>query len=149
MSPLPAQGKLKVIPDGWAEHMRPTAYGFLTGDCTAYMVGTPGDWTPGGGSAAPIRDTKWEHAPCSVQFLSQSSRPIVVADGVEVIATHRISVPIASKWLHYGDTIQVLDNPDDPDLNGRELQILVTETGTTNWARDYLAQDVNMQEVAA
>ena len=148
MSPLPARGKLKVIPDGWSEHHRPTAYGFLTGDCTAYTVGPPGDWVPGGGSN-PTYASKWEHVPCSAQFLTQSARPVTVADGVEVIATHRISVPIASTWLHYGDTIQVLDNPDDPALNGREFQVLVAESGTTNWTRDYMCQGVNGQEAVA
>lgn len=148
MSPLPARGKLRVIPPGWSERHRPTAYGFLTGDCTAYTVAPPGDWTPGGGGN-PTYDTKWGHVPCSAQFLTQSSRPIAVADGVEVLATHRISVPIASTWLHYGDTIQILDNPDDPHLNGREFQVLVAESGTTNWTRDYLCQDINGQESSA
>lgn len=148
MSPFPARGLLKVVPDGWAEHHRPTAYGFLTGDCTAFTAGPPGDWVPGGGSS-PTYSYKWDHAPCSAQFLTQSSRPVTVADGVEVIATHRISVPIASTWLHYGDTIQILDNPDDPALNGREFQVLVAESGTTNWTRDYLCQNVNGQEARA
>ncbi|WCE39124.1 DUF6093 family protein [Brevibacterium sp. BDJS002] len=148
MSPLPARGRLRVIPDGWSEHHRPAAYGFLTGDCTAYTVGAPGDWTPGGGGN-PTYASKWEHAPCSAQFLTQSSRPVTVADGVEIIASHRISVPIASTWLHYGDTIQILDNPDDPALNGREFQVLVAESGTTNWTRDYLCQDINGREAKA
>lgn len=143
-----ARGRLKVIPGGWSAHARPTAYGFLTGDCTAFTVGTPGDWTPGGGGNPTYVD-KWDHSPCSAQFLTQSSRPVTVADGVEVIASHRISVPIASTWLHYGDTIQILDNPDDLHLNGREFQVLVAESGTTNWTRDYLCQDVNSREVSA
>ena len=143
-----ARGRLKVIPDGWSAHARPTAYGFLTGDCTAFTVGAPGDWVPGVGSN-PTYVPKWEHAPCSAQFLTQSSKPVTVADGVEVIASHRISVPIASTWLHYGDTIQILDNPDDPALNGREFQVLVAESGTTNWTRDYLCQDINGQEANA
>ena len=151
MSPLPARGRLKVIPDEWSAHARPTAYGFLTGDCAAYTGGPPGDWVPGGNSGGdnPTYVDKWEHAPCSAQFLTQSSRPVTVADGVEIIASHRISVPIASTWLHYGDTIQILDNPDDPALNGREFQVLVAESGTTNWTRDYLCQDVNGQEAEA
>lgn len=143
-----ARGRLKVIPDGWSAHARPTAYGFLTGDCTAFTVGAPDDWTPGGGNN-PTYVLKWEHAPCSAQFLTQSSRPVTVADGVEIIASHRISVPIASTWLHYGDTIQILDNPDDPHLDGREFQVLIAESGTTNWTRDYLCQDVNNSEAEA
>lgn len=151
MSPLPARGRLKVIPDEWSAHARPTAYGFLTGDCAAYTGGPPGDWVPGGNSGGdnPTYVDKWEHAPCSAQFLTQSSRPVTVADGVEIIASHRISVPIASTWLHYGDTIQILDNPDDPALNGREFQVLVAESGTTNWTRDYLCQDINGREAKA
>lgn len=145
------RGRLKVLPDGWSDHHRPTAYGFLTGDCTAYTVSPPGDWVPGGnsrsGNSAYL--PKWENAPCSAQFLTQTTRPVTVADGVEVLATHRISVPIASTWLHYGDTIQILDNPDDPALNGREFQVLIAESGTTNWTRDYLCQDVNGQEARA
>lgn len=144
-----ARGRLKVLPDNWAAHHQPTAYGFLTGDCTAYTVGAPGDGVPGDWGGSPTYDAKWDHAPCSAQFLTQSSRPVMIADGVEVIATHRISVPIASTWLHYGDTIQILDNPDDPALNGREFQVLVAESGTTNWTRDYLCQDVNGREVSA
>lgn len=143
MSPLPARGKLKVIPDGWSERHRPTAYGFLTGECTAYTLGPIPDWPA---PQEPTKEYKWESAPCSVQFLTQSARPIMIADGVEVFATHRVSVPIASTWLHYGDTIQVLDNPDDPALNGREFQVLVAESGTTNWTRDYMCQDLNRQE---
>lgn len=143
-----ARGRLKVIPDGWSAHARPTAYGFLTGDCTAFTVGAPDDWTSGGGNN-PTYVLKWEHAPCSAQFLTQSSRPVTVADGVEIIASHRISVPIASTWLHYGDTIQILDNPDDPHLDGREFQVLIAESGTTNWTRDYLCQDVNNSEAEA
>ena len=141
-----ARGRLKVIPDHWADTHRPTAYGFLTGECTAYTFGDIPDWpAPQEPEVMPV----WESAPCSVQFLTQSSRPVLVADGLEVIATHRVSVPIAAKWLHYGTTIKVLDNPDDPDLNGREFQVLVAESGTTNWTRDYLCQDVNGQEVRA
>lgn len=149
MSPLPARGKLKVLPKGWSEHHRPTAYQFLTGDCRAFTADSPGDWTPGGGQSDGSEDTKWEHAPCSAQFLTQATRPVTVADGVEVLATHRISVPIASTWLHYGDTIEVLDNPDDPALNGREFQVITIETGTTNWTRDYLCQDLNAREARA
>lgn len=147
--PLPARGKFRILPPSWSAHHRPTAYQFLTGDCRAFTAGSPGDWTPGGGQGAGSEDIKWEHAPCSAQFLTQSSRPVTVADGVEVLATHRISVPIASTWLHYGDTIEILDNPDDPALNGREFQVLVTESGTTNWTRDYLCQDVNAREARA
>lgn len=148
MSPLPPRGRLKVVPDGWSAHHRPTAYGFLTGDCAAFTAGPPGDWTPGGSTDGSVV-WKWRHAPCSAQFLTQSNRPVTVADGVVVLATHRVSVPIATSWLRYGDTIVVLDNPDDPGLNGRELQVLVTETGTTNWTRDYLCQDVNNSQAKA
>lgn len=144
-----ARGRLKVLPDNWSQHHRPTAYGFLTGDCAAYTVGEPGDWTPGGGAGNPTYDDKWEHMPCSAQFLGAASRPVIVADQTEMIATHRISVPIAATWLHYGDTIQILDNPDDPHLNGREVQVLIAESGTTNWTRDYLCQDLNSREVNA
>lgn len=149
MSPLPARGKLKVIPAGWSQHHQPTAYGFLTGDCMAFTPGEPGDILPGQTITNPTYIPKWEHAPCSAQFLTQSTRPITVADGVEMIASHRISVPIASTWLHYRDVIVILDNPDDPDLNGREFTVLVAESGTTNWTRDYLCQDVNSQESEA
>lgn len=141
-----ARGRLKVLPDNWADTHRPTAYGFLTGDCTAYTVGPIPDWpAPQEPEVIPI----WECAPCSVQFLTQSSRPVTVADGIEVIATHRISVPIAAKWLHHGASIQIIDNPDDPHLNGREFQVLVAESGTTNWTREYLCQEINGQEVSA
>lgn len=149
MSPLPAKGKLKVIPDGWSQHHQPTAYGFLTGSCTAYTVGPPGDILPGQTVTDPTYVPKWEQAPCSAQFLNQTTKPVTIADGTEVIVSHRVSVPIASTWLHLGDIIVILDNPDDPDLNGRELSVLVAESGTTNWTRDYLCQDVNSQEVAA
>lgn len=141
-----AHGRLKVIPDGWAERHRPTAYGFLTGVCTAYTLGGIPDWPA---PQVPEVVQIWDTAPCSVQFLTQSSRPVMVADGIEVIATHRVSVPIAAKWLHHGATIQVIDNPDDPHLNGREFQVLVAETGTTNWTREYLCQDINGQETEA
>ena len=146
MSPLPVRGKLAIVPDGWAEHHRPAAHGFLTGDCEAYTQGPSADWpAPPEGERVP----KWAHMDCSVQFLTQSSRPVKIADGIEVIATHRISVPIGATWLHYGDTIRVLANPDDPALNGREFQVLSAETGTTNWTREYLCQDINGQEVNA
>lgn len=143
------RGRLKVVPDDWSERHQPAAYGFLTGDCEAFRAGAPGDWTPGGTVTAGGVEWRWRHMPCSAQFLTQSNRPITVADGVVVLATHRVSVPIATSWLRYGDTIVVLDNPDDPGLNGRELQVLVTETGTTNWTRDYLCQDVNNSQAKA
>lgn len=143
------RGRLKVVPDDWSEHHQPAAYGFLTGDCAAFRAGTPGDWTPGGTTDTPGVEWRWRNMPCSAQFLTQSNRPITVADGVEVLATHRVSVPMASTFLHYGDTITILDNPDDPALNGRDLQVLVAETGTTNWTRDYLCQDVNNRAEAA
>lgn len=143
------RGRLQVIPPGWSAHHRPTAYGFLTGDCQASRAGQTGDWLPGEPEPVPNVEVIFAHMPCSVQILTNSTTPIRVADGVEVLATHRVSVPIAATWLHYGETITVLDNPDDPDLNGRDFVVLVGETGTTNWTRDYLVQDRNRQEVAA
>lgn len=54
-----------------------------------------------------------------------------------------------SAGRHRGDTIQTIDNPDEPHLKERELQVLVAESGTTNWTRDYLCQNINGQKVAA
>lgn len=140
MSPLP---RSTVLPDDWSEHHREAAEGFLTGECRADRPLPSEDI--GWGSDAPHSGTNkiWTRAPCSVQILSRGSQPVQVADSTEMLATHRVSVPLTAIHLVYKDYFTILSNPDDPVLNGRVFTVLVEEKGTTNWTRDYLCQEVN------
>lgn len=140
MSPLPG---MKVLPDGWSDHHKPAAEGFLTGKCRADRPLPSEDTEWGEEAPEPKINKVWGSAPCSVQILTQSSQPTVTVDSVEVLATHRISTPITPIHLRYKDFFTILDNPDDLVLNGRRFSILVEEKGTTNWTRDYLCQEVN------
>lgn len=139
MSPLPAT---RVIPDGWSEHNRPAAEGTLTGLCKAERPVDIGDIEAGEAFPSDGPDIIWRKAPCSVQFLAHGA-PTVVVDSIEVLATHRVSLPIRAITLQYGDMISVTSNPDDPHLNGRTLVVLAVESGTTNWTRDYLCEERN------
>ena len=142
MAPLTST---QVLPDGWSDHHRPAAEGFLTGQCRAERPAPPQDWEPGADAPANQSGKIWSRLACSVQILSQAVRPVRVTDSVEVQATHRVSVPITAVPLRYKDYFTILDNPDDPALNGRKLTVLVIESVTTNWTREYLCQEVNSE----
>ena len=133
--PLPTT---RVIPKGWSAHHRPAAEGTLTGVCDARRADRAGG--PGGIIyGTPV----WNEKPCSVQFLSQSARPVVVVDSTEVQVTHRVSVPITLTDVGYGDVITVTANPDDPRLTGTILTVVTVESGTTNWTRDLACIEQN------
>lgn len=138
---------MKILPDGWSEHHRPAAYGFLTGTCAARRPDMVGEWTPENPGGVIPGETVWDEKPCSVQYLSQHNTVFVTADSSETSATHRISVPIDVPALTYPDIIRITTNPDDPRLNGREFTVLTEETGTTNWTRDYNVIEINTRAV--
>lgn len=135
MTPIPG---MRVLPDGWSDHHRPAAEGFLTGEAEAHEPGTGAVWPD-----PPTQGRKLWAGRCSAQFLSQSARPVIVVDSVQTIVTHRVSIPLTAPWLQPGVTITVVSNPDDPHLDGRTFTILAVETGTTNWTRDLLCQELN------
>lgn len=135
MAPL---STTRVIPDGWSEHHRPAAEDTLTGLCDARRADRAG-----GPSGIIYGTPVWAAKPCSVQFLSQSARPVVVADSTEVQVTHRVSVPITLTDVGYGDVITVTANPDDPRLTGTILTVVLVESGTTNWTRDLACVEQN------
>lgn len=138
MAPL---STTRILPDDWAEHHRPAAYGFLTGTCKARRADRPG------GPTGIIYGTPvWASEPCSVQYLTQSARPIVVADSTEVQVTHRVSVPIHLTDVTYGDIITITKNPDDPRMTGTILTVVLVESGTTNWTRDLACVEENRTE---
>lgn len=140
MAPLASS---TVLPDGWSEHHRPSAEGFLTGTCRADRPGQPVDWEPGADPPDNQNGKVWGSLPCSVQILTGTASPTVVVDSVEVIASHRISVPLSAVSLQYKDFLTITDNPDDPLINGRQFTVLLVEKGTTNWTREYLCQERN------
>jgi hypothetical protein len=135
MAPL---STTRIMPDNWSEHHRPAAEGFLTGLCDARRADRPG------GPTGIIYGTPvWAAKPCSAQFLSQSTRPVVVVDTTEVEVTHRVSVPIHLTDVGYGDLITITANPDDPRLTGTILTVVLVESGTTNWTRDLACVEAN------
>lgn len=140
MSPLP---NASVLPDDWSQHHRDAAEGFLTGTCKADRPVASGDIEWGQEEQEATSDSIWRSLPCSAQILTQANRASVVVESVEIIASHRISVPLSAIHLVYKDYITILSNPDDPVINGRSFTVLVEEKGTTNWTRDYLCQEVN------
>lgn len=134
--------KLKVIPDGWSEHHRPAAYGFLTGTCRGNGPDEESAWTPenpGGVTDGPVL---WAEQPCSVQILAQFGRDVVVVGMAEVVITHRVSLPIDVD-ASYGDIVTVMSNPDDEHLNGTRLRVIFSESGTTNWTRELGCEELN------
>lgn len=127
--------RLEVIPTGWSEHHRPTAYGFLTGRCRANGPDEEVPWSEDTPSGIIPGKLIWDDVPFSAQILTQFGRDATVVDTSEVTTTYRVSVPI-EYVAAYGDTITVLSNPDDEELNGVRMQVLSTQMGTTNWTRE-------------
>lgn len=141
MAPL---STTRIIPEDWSEHHRPAAEGFLTGVCRARRADKPGGPT-GIVYGSPI----WAAEACSVQYLSQSARPTIVADSTELQVSHRVAVPIHLTDLTYGDIITITANPDDPRLTGTVLTVVLVESGTTNWTRDLSCIEANRTEAEA
>lgn len=140
MAPLASS---KVLPEAWSAHHRKAAEGFLTGTCRADRPAPADDWEPGGDAPTNQDGKIWGNLICSVQILAQASRPVRVSDSVEVLASHRVSVPITAVPLQYKDFLTITANPDDTAITGRKFTVLMVEKGTTNWTREYLCQERN------
>lgn len=130
VSPLP---NTRVIPDGWAEHHRPTANGTMTEPCTFVRVSDgppPYPKPPGWTAEAPFHETV-----CRVQELKREGGS-VPADQPTTERQYLVTIPVigapAFRAGERGDIIRTI---------GREFRIASIMFGTILWELDLICVD--------
>lgn len=142
MSPFPAT---EVIPDGWAEHHRPTIHGSMTATCTI-TTGGSGGWTPGGGPTPGTATTLYS-GPCRVQALNSGANAVDAAGQLTVERPYLVAVDAAAADIPAGARVHVTTCPDDAHLVGKTLTVADPKYGSLRFERDLLCDlDLSNQE---
>lgn len=129
MSPFPSW---KVIPDGWAEHHRPTAESTMETTARFVRVGGPApypkpdNWTDS--------ETLWETM-VRVQALNNAPKQADTAEQEVTIRRYLVTAPVN------GLDIRVGKNADQIHVLGRRLRIVDIRPGSYLWEADYECEE--------
>lgn len=129
MSPFPSW---QVIPDGWAEHHRPTAESTMKTTARFVRVSGPAPYPkPDNWQDS---ETLWETT-VRVQALNNATKQADAAEQAVTIRRYLVTAPVN------GIDIRVGKNADQIHVLGRRLRIVDIRPGSYLWEADYECEE--------